>query len=81
MFGSCTTTWCSWVTRLPDRVAAFARQWREAQRDAKRTTSRNTFVPLQFDPGEAFQFDWSEEYAVIIGSNTKLQVAQSNTIK
>ena len=58
-----------------DRVAAFARQWREAQQDAERTASKNTFVPLRFAPGEAFQFDWSEDYAVINGVNTKLQIA------
>jgi transposase len=32
-------------------------------------------VPLSFAPGEAFQFDWSEDYATINGVNTKLQVA------
>ena len=58
-----------------DRVAAFARLWRQAQQEARRTAARNTFVPLSFAPGEAFQFDWSEDYAVINGVNTKLQVA------
>jgi hypothetical protein len=38
-------------------------------------TGRGTFVPLLFQPGEAFQFDWSEDYAVIGGERTKLQVA------
>jgi len=56
-------------------VAAFARQWREEQREANRTASGNTFVPLQFAPGESFQFDGSEDYAVINGVNTKLQIA------
>jgi hypothetical protein len=32
-------------------------------------------VPLAFAPGEAFQFDWSEDYALINGVNTKLQIA------
>jgi transposase len=54
-----------------DRVAAFARGWRQAQQ----TAAKNTFVPLSFAPGEAFQFDWSEDYAVINGVNTKLQIA------
>jgi|TARA_B100001971_G_scaffold152327_1_gene141558 transposase len=58
-----------------DRVAAFARQWREGQQEAKRTASKNTFVPLSFAPGEAFQFDWSEDWVVIDGVSTKLQVA------
>jgi len=58
-----------------DRVAAFARHWRQEQQEAKRTAAKNTFVPLAFAPGEAFQFDWSEDFAVINGVNTKLQVA------
>jgi len=58
-----------------DRVAAFARRWREAQQETKRIASKNTFVPLRFAPGEAFQFDWSEDWAMIDGVNTKLQVA------
>lgn len=58
-----------------DRVAAFARAWRAEQQDAKRTAAKNTFVPLSFAPGEAFQFDWSEDYALINGVNTKLQIA------
>jgi hypothetical protein len=28
-----------------------------------------------FQPGEAFQFDWSEDWATIAGENTKLQIA------
>jgi hypothetical protein len=61
-----------------NRVAAFARQWCEEQREAQRTASKNTFVPLQFAPGEAFQFDWSEDYAVINGIHTKLRSPTSN---
>ncbi|MXW96541.1 MAG: IS21 family transposase [Gammaproteobacteria bacterium] len=32
-------------------------------------------VPLAFDPGEAFQFDWSHEWAVIGGTTMRLRVA------
>ena len=32
-------------------------------------------MPLSFAPGEAFQFDWSEDWAVLDGVRTKLQVA------
>ena len=35
----------------------------------------SVFVPLAFSTGEAFQFDWSEDWAVIAGERTKLQVA------
>lgn len=31
-------------------------------------------MPLSFAPGEAFQFDWSEDSAIIAGVRTKLQV-------
>jgi transposase len=58
-----------------DRVAAFARHWRQEQQEAKKTAAKNTFVPLSFAPGEAFQFDWSEDYAVINRVSTKLQIA------
>lgn len=57
-----------------DRVAAFARQWRQAQQDAKRQPGK-AFVPLQFAPAEAFQFDWSEDWVKINGVSTKLQIA------
>jgi transposase len=58
-----------------DRVAAFARVWRAEQQDAQKTAASRTYVPLAFAPGEAFQFDWSEDYALIGGVNTKLQIA------
>ncbi len=58
-----------------NRVAAFAREWRTDRQREQQTTGRGVFVPLSFRPGEAFQFDWSEDYAVIGGERTKLQVA------
>ena len=58
-----------------DRVAAFARQWRQAQQDAKLQAAKRAYVPLQFAPGEAFQFDWSEDWVKINGISTKLQIA------
>jgi transposase len=58
-----------------DRVAAFARAWRTDRQREQQTTGRGTFVPLAFRPGEAFQFDWSEDYAILGGERTKLQVA------
>ncbi len=48
----------------------------ERQREQE-TSGRGTFVPLVFAPGEAFQFDWSEDYAIIAGERTKLQVAHA----
>lgn len=59
-----------------DRVTAFARAWRQARQEAEHTTRRGVYVPLVFAPGEAFQFDWSEDWAVIAGERVKLQIAQ-----
>ena len=60
-----------------NRVAAFVRAWKaERQREAQ-TSGRGTFVPLVFAAGEAFQFDWSEDWAMLGGRQTKLQVAHT----
>jgi transposase len=58
-----------------ERVAAFVRAWKADRQRAQQTTGRGTFVPLVFQPREAFQFDWSEDWAVIGGERVKLQVA------
>ena len=58
-----------------NRVAAFARDWKAARQREQNTIGRGVFVPLAFSPGEAFQFDWSEDWAIIGGERTKLQVA------
>lgn len=58
-----------------DRVALFAREWRRQQLELSKGASKHTYIPLQFKPGEAFQFDWSEDWAVIAGERVKLQVA------
>lgn len=58
-----------------DRVAVFARHWRRQQLEQKQAVSKHTYIPLQFAPGEAFQFDWSEDWAVIGGERVKLQIA------
>jgi transposase len=58
-----------------NRVAAFARDWKAARQREQKTAGRGVFVPLAFMAGEAFQFDWSEDWAIISGERTKLQVA------
>ncbi len=60
-----------------NRVAAFAREWKVDRQREMNTTGRGTFVPLTFAPGEAFQFDWSEDWAIIGNERTKLQVAHT----
>lgn len=57
------------------RVAACVRTWKAERHREQQTSGRGTFVPLAFQPGEAFQFDWSEDWAVLGGERTKLQVA------
>ena len=60
-----------------NRVAAFVRDWKADRLREQQMSGRGTYVPLVFEPGEAFQFDWSEDWAVIGGERTKLQVAHS----
>lgn len=53
-------------------VYEYCKYWREQQK----TTPRHAgFVPLSFELGEAFQFDWSCEYAVVEGQRRRLEVA------
>ena len=59
------------------RVAAFARRWQARREAAQQTTGRGVFVPLVFQPGEAFQFDWSEDWATVGGKRIKLQAAHT----
>ena len=59
------------------RVAAFVRDWKADRQREQQTSGRGTFVPLIFAPGEAFQFDWSEDWAMLGGKQTKLQVAHT----
>jgi transposase len=55
------------------RLTDFIRAWREGVGQALNTTA---FVPLAFELGEAFQFDWSEEALVIGGVyRRRLQLA------
>ena len=59
------------------RVAVFVRAWKaDRQRDTQ-TSGHGTFVPLAFAPGEVFQFDWSEDWAVLGGERVKLQAAHT----
>ncbi|MFO1332627.1 MAG: IS21 family transposase [Rubrivivax sp.] len=54
------------------RLTDFIRAWRQGKGLALNTTA---FVPLAFELGEAFQFDWSEEGLVIAGVYRRLQLA------
>jgi len=59
------------------RVAAFIRAWKANRQIEEQTTGRGTFVPLVFMAGEAFQFDWSEDWAILGGERVKLQAAHT----
>jgi transposase len=50
------------------RVTEFVRHWRNAKLDV----GKSVYVPLKFANGEAFQFDWSEEWLVIGGIHRKV---------
>ena len=52
------------------QLTAFVREWR-----GKEGKALKAFVPLLFELGEAFQFDWSDEGMVVGGIYYKLQVA------
>src|SRR6056297_4356249 len=52
-------------------VRRYAAAWSNAESAA----SAAAFMPLSFDPGEAYQFDWSHEVAVIDGHTTTVKVA------
>ncbi len=54
------------------RVTDFIREWRLGEGQSVSTTA---FVPLAFELGEAFQFDWSEEGLVVGGIYYRLQVS------
>jgi transposase len=56
------------------RVSEFVRAWRE-QGDG--VSAKSAFVPLKFQLGEAFQFDWSEESLVIGGVLRKVLAAHT----
>ena len=59
------------------RVATFVRAWKANRQFEQQTSGRGTFVPLVFGAGEAFQFDWSEDWAVLGGERVKLQAAHT----
>ena len=55
-----------------DAVRRYARA-RERKRG---TRSSDAYIPLNFAPGEAYQFDWSHEIVVLGGVTMTVKVAQ-----
>jgi transposase len=53
-----------------DSVRRYVQKWRRAQ-----SPKVTAFIPQRFDPGEAYQFDWSHEIVEIAGVPVKVKVA------
>ena len=54
------------------RVTDFIRAWRQGEGQG---AVANAFIPLAFELGEAYQFDWSEEGLVVGGIYYRMQVS------
>jgi transposase len=54
------------------RLTDYIRAWRD---ERGKVSATSAFVPLSFELGDAFQFDWSEEGLVVGGIYRRLQVA------
>jgi transposase len=54
-----------------DAVHAFVLSWRRQHH----LVPPSGFIPLEFEPGEAFQFDWSEEEIELAGVLIRIKVA------
>lgn len=54
-----------------DAVRRYVKRWRQDNSRSK----VQVFIPLVFEPGEAFQFDWSHESVQMDGMPTKVKVA------
>jgi transposase len=54
-----------------DSVRRYAQRWFKD----RAATAQGVFIPLAFAPGEAYQFDWSHEVALINGVTTQIKVA------
>ncbi|OGT07194.1 MAG: hypothetical protein A2103_05145 [Gammaproteobacteria bacterium GWF2_41_13] len=55
-----------------EAVNNYVKQWRLAEGKQRPT---KVFVPLEFEPGEAFQFDWSEEEIELAGEIIRIKAA------
>jgi transposase len=56
-----------------DAVRRYAASWSKVAQEA----SASAYVPLSFDPGEAYQFDWSHEIVILDGVTTTVKVPMS----
>lgn len=54
-----------------DSVQRYAKKWREE----RGREPDQCYIPLRFDPGDAYQFDWSHEKAILGGIPQTVKVA------
>jgi transposase len=54
-----------------DSVRRYVQKWRREER----VHSEQVFIPMVFEPGEAFQFDWSHEWVEMGGMPLKVKIA------
>ncbi len=54
-----------------DSVRRFVKAWRAEHQG----TPTDAYIPLVFESGEAFQFDWSHEKIIVAGAMTDVKVA------
>lgn len=54
-----------------DSVRRFVKRWKQS----RNKVTGQVFIPLSFEPGDAFQFDWSHEWVQMAGMPFKIKVA------
>src|SRR4030042_3258927 len=54
-----------------DSVRRYIQRWRKE----RKILSEKVYIPLVFEPGEAFQFHWSHEWVEMGGARLKVKVA------
>ena len=59
-----------------DSVRRYVQAWRRAHRHQP----ADAYIPLRFDPGEAYQFDWSHETVVLGGITTAVPISGFATV-
>lgn len=57
-----------------DAIRRYVGAWKKEQGEVKLTSK--VFIPLEYDPGDAFQFDWSYEQVELGGVPVEVKIAQ-----
>ena len=70
-------TWSPWATTVLRPGRCLHPPVAGGAGDRAANHRAGVFVPLVFQPGEAFQFDWSEDWAMVGGKRVKLQAVHT----